>query len=240
MLYILLLLFVANTFAEDISPKQTSELKQASEMLTFAKNALIENTNVAKNEFEIKDDDKNTAIKDSEKIQEESPNFDAKYNTAEYRDMFYTTQDSALVNQALDYFLQGKIMKAKPRQFVTKKVQNIKKPLVQLSSIMYNNESFWTVFTNIGKFTYTKPFVDSIRITGISSAEVEFTIPIKGKLRNSIRNMHNELANMERISIQNHNILVTLRTGECIFEEELKITKSCHPIIEEVEKQIEI
>ncbi len=231
MLYIILLLFTANTFAEDISPKQTSELKQAGEMLTFAKNALIENTNIAKNEFDIKDD---------EKIQEESPNFDVKYNTTDYRDIFYTTQDSALVNQALDYFLQGKVMKAKPRKFVTQKVQNIKKPLVQLSSIMYNNESFWTVFTNIGKFTYTKPFVDSIRIAGISSSEVEFTIPIKGKLRNSVRDMHNEIASMERISIQNHNILLTLRTGECIFEEDLKITKSCSPIIEEVEKQIEI
>ena len=231
MLYTILLLFTANTFAEDISSKQTSELKQVGEMLTFAKNALIENTNIAKNEFDIKDD---------EKIQEESPNFDAKYNTTDYRDIFYTTQDSALVNQALDYFLQGKVMKAKPRKFITQKVQNIKKPLVQLSSIMYNNESFWTVFTNIGKFTYTKPFVDSIRITGISSSEVEFTIPIKGKLRNSVRDMHSEIASMERISIQNHNILLTLRTGECIFEEDLKITKSCSPIIEEVEKQIEI
>jgi hypothetical protein len=231
MLYTILLLFTANTFAEDISSKQTSELKQVGEMLTFAKNALIENTNIAKNEFDIKDD---------EKIQEESPNFDAKYNTTDYRDIFYTTQDSALVNQALDYFLQGKVMKAKPRKFITQKVQNIKKPLVQLSSIMYNNESFWTVFTNIGKFTYTKPFVDNIRITGISSSEVEFTIPIKGKLRNSVRDMHSEIASMERISIQNHNILLTLRTGECIFEEDLKITKSCSPIIEEVEKQIEI
>jgi hypothetical protein len=231
MLYTILLLFTANTFAEDISSKQTSELKQVGEMLTFAKNALIENTNIAKNEFDIKDD---------EKIQEESPNFDAKYNTTDYRDIFYTTQDSAIVNQALDYFLQGKVMKAKPRKFITQKVQNIKKPLVQLSSIMYNNESFWTVFTNIGKFTYTKPFVDSIRITGISSSEVEFTIPIKGKLRNSVRDMHSEIASMERISIQNHNILLTLRTGECIFEEDLKITKSCSPIIEEVEKQIEI
>ena len=231
MLYILLLFFAANTFAEDISSKQTSELKQVGEMLTFAKNALIENTNIAKNEFDIKDD---------EKIQEESPNFDAKYNTIDYRDIFYTTQDSALVNQALDYFLQGKVMKAKPRKFITQKLQNIKKPLVQLSSIMYNNESFWTVFTNIGKFTYTKPFVDSIRITGISSSEVEFTIPIKGKLRNAVRDMHSEIASMERISIQNHNILLTLRTGECIFEEDLKITKSCSPIIEEVEKQIEI
>ena len=231
MLYTILLLFTANTFAEDISPKQTSELKQVGEMLTFAKNSLIENTNIAKNEFDIKDDTK---------IQEESPNFDAKYNTADYRDIFYTTQDSALVNQALDYFLQGKVMKAKPRKFVTQKSQNIKKPLIQLSSIMYNNESFWTVFTNIGKLTYTKPFVDSIRITGISSSEVEFTIPIRGKLRNSVRDMHNEIASMERISIQNHNILLTLRTGECIFEEDLKITKSCSPITEEVEKQIEI
>jgi len=232
MLHILLILFAANTFAEDITPpNKASELKQAGEMLTFAKNALIENTNIAKNEFDIKND---------EKIQEESSDVDAKYNTADYRDIFYTTQDSALVNQALDYFLQGKVMKAKPRKFVTTKLQNIKKPLVQLSSIMYNNESFWTVFTNIGKFTYTKPFVDSIRITGISSAEVEFTIPIKGRLRNSVRDKHNELVNMERISIQNHNILITLRTGECIFEEELKITKSCSPVVEEIEKQIEI
>ena len=40
--------------------------------------------------------------------------------------------------------------------------------------------------------------------------------------------------------VEKDNIVITLRTGECIFEDDLRITKNCAPIIEEIEKQVEL
>lgn len=211
---------------------QVNEIAQATKMLSFARNALIENTQLVKDEFGVKDNAPQT-----------EENGDTKYNTADYRDIFYTVEDSALVNQAFDYFKQGKKMKkvSQPRQKAFQKVQNIRKPAIQLFSIIYNNESSWTVFTNIGKFTYTKPRVNSINITGISSSEVEFIMPIQEKMKDAIRTLGQDvLEYKERVSVKNRNLVVRLRTGECIFEDELKIITKCSTIVEEIEKQVEI
>ena len=230
---IVLFLFIFVNVQGASESNQANEIAQATKMLSFARDALVETTQLAKDEFGIKDNVPPTEADDGNE----------KYNTAQYRDIFYPLEDSVLVNQAFDYFNQGKKMKkvSQSRQKTFQKVQNIRKPAMQLFSIIYNNESSWTVFTNVGKFTYAKPRVNSINITGISNAEVEFIMPIQEKMKEAIRTLGHDVSEYkERVSVQNRNLVVRLHIGECIFEDELKIITKCSTIVEEIEKQVEI
>lgn len=222
------------TSRQNSTAEQAAQIAQTSKMLSFAKEALIASTQLAKDEFGIQNA---TPTKSDEEI-----GVDKKYNTPEYRDVFYSVNDSALINQALDYFKQGKRMKkVSPALAPMRKVQTIRKPILQLHSIMYNNPSSWTVFTNIDKFTYTKPTGDSVSITGISNSEVEFIMPIKENMRDAVRTMNkNVLDYKDRVSVQNRNLVVRLHMGECIFADELKIVTKCTTAVDDFEKQVDI
>lgn len=221
--YILCIFF--NTFAEDI--KNNIDVQKVNDMLSFAKNALIENTALAKKEFNMEE-------------QAPAEEDDSIYNNAEHRDIFFNAEDSKMVNKALDYFKKGKLLNFEKKESPTKKVQIIKKPLLRLSSIMYNNTSMWTVFTNVGKFDNNKPFSGNIKVLNFSNTEIEFSIPISKILKETLKKQEEILLDNERMRAEKDNIVITLRTGECIFEDDLRITKNCAPIIEEIEKQVEL
>ncbi|MFT4967493.1 MAG: hypothetical protein ACI9CD_000500 [Candidatus Deianiraeaceae bacterium] len=229
------LLMVCSAMAQDIS-MQAEQVQKAGNMLDFAKNSLIYNTSIAKEEFGVVD----AGAPVVKTVDRGEIDYDQKYDSVDFQDIFYMPKDSALVNQALDYFQSGKKMKVKARMFSTKKFERIVHPLIQVSSIMYNDETKWTVFSNLGKFTYTKPYIDDINITGISSAQVEFVIPIKDDMHEVIRAKRKEIDKMKRVKVKNHNIVVTLRNGECIFKTDVIITTKCASISEEIEKQVEI
>ena len=226
------------------NPLQTQDITQLGGALAFAKSALIENTEIAKLEFGMSDTQKLQAkpkpqIQPQEIITNEAVRFDPTYNTPQYRDIFYTKQDSALVNQALDYFTNGRKMIVKPRKFIIEKFQIAVKPIIHVSSLMYNDPTYWVVFTNIGKFTYAKPSVGEIKISQSSNNEIEFIVPLKADLQTEVKKLGKN-PKLYNISIQKGFIAVTLRTGECLFAKGLEITTKCGARIEEVEKQVEI
>jgi len=216
-------IFLFNANAEDRPnndiPQQT--LNNLQNMTSFAKNALITNTNLARQEFGMNDTDAptNTKVED-------------QYKTNAYRDIFFTTDESASISQALEYYKQGKKMFPSDVIKQTQKVEKVRKPLIKLSSIMYNTKDSWVVFTSIGKFNSKNASVAGIDLTGISKDEAEFTIPMDS--------FDSKPEQQERVTIQNQNVIVTLRTGECIFEEELEITKNCRVITEMVDNTVEV
>ena len=219
------------------NPLQTQDIKQLGSALSFAKSSLIENTEIAKAEFGMSDSQK-PSNKPQPITVDEPVKFDPSYNIPQYRDVFYTPQDSALVNQAVDYFSKGKKMIVKPRRFTTERTQITINPIVHVSSIMYNDPSYWIVFTNIGKFTYAKSSIDGIKISESSNNAIEFTIPLKGTLQTESKKLG--ASKNRNVSVQSSFVAVTLRTGECFFAKDLEITKKCGPRIEEIEKQVEI
>ena len=217
---------------------EVQDIKQIGSALSFAKSALIENTELAKSEFGIseKENKKNTV---KEIITEENMKADPIYNSPQYRDIFYSIQDSALINQAIDYYHKGKTMTVKSRKFITQKVQISIKPIIHISSIMYNDPSYWLIFTNIGKFSHSNPIIQNIRIIQNSSNEAEFMIPITNELKDEIKKLGKNIQ-IRNISIQKNYIALTLHTGECFFAKDLEIATKCTPRITEIEKQIEI
>ena len=222
------------------NPMQTQDIKQLGSALSFAKSALLENTELAKVEFGMSDTQKPQAqIQSQEIISEDAVKFDPTYNTPQYRDIFYTPQDSALVNQALDYLAKGKKMIVKPRRFITQKTQIAVKPIIHVSSVMYNDPNYWVIFTNIGKFTYAQPSIGEIKISESSNNHIEFIVPLKAELQSEVKKLGKN-PKIRNISIQKNFIAVTLRTGECLFGRDLEITTKCGARIEEVEKQVEI
>ncbi len=224
------------------NPLQTQDIKQLGSAIAFAKGALIQNTEIAKEEFGISDKQlKSQKEQNTQKevVIEEGAKLDQIYNTPQYRDIFYTPQDSALINQAVDYHIQGKKMLTKTRKFIIQKVQVVTKPIMHVSSVMYNDPSYWVIFTNAGKFSYTKPVIDGIRITESSNSAIEFMIPLNGDLQATVKKLGKN-PKIRNVSIQQNYIAVTLRTGECLFAQNLEITTKCIPRIEEIEKQIEI
>lgn len=221
---------------------QAQDIKQLGSALSFAKSALIDNTELAKAEFGMSDTQKPQAkpqIQSQEIISEDTVKFDQTYNTPQYRDIFYTSQDSALVNQAIDYLAKGKKMIVKPRRFIIEKTQIAVKPIIHVSSVMYNDPTYWVIFTNIGKFTYAQPSIGEIKISESSNNQIEFIIPLKANLQSEVKKLGKN-PKMRNISIQQNFIAVTLRTGECLFAKELEITTKCGARIEEIEKQVEI
>ena len=136
-------------------------------MTSFAKNSLITNTDLAKKEFAYEEEQPNVKVED-------------QYKTAVYRDIFFTINESALINQALDYYKQGKKMyPSEPKKsYKVEKVEKVRKPLIKLSSVMYKTSEMWSVFTSVGKFSDDTPSVKNFEITGISKDEVEFTAQI--------------------------------------------------------------
>jgi len=224
------------------NPVQSQDIKQLGGAISFAKSALIENTELAKIEFGMSDTQKSQP-KPQPQTQEITTSdvvkFDPTYNTPQYRDIFYTPQDSALVNQALDYFTNGKKMIVKPRKFIVEKIQVAIKPIIHVSSVMYNDPTYWVIFTNIGKFTYAKPSIGEVKISESSNNEIEFTIPLKAELQSEVKKLGKN-PKLHNVSIQKKFIAVTLRTGECFFAKDLEITTKCVARIEEVEKQVEI
>ena len=224
------------------NPLQTQDIKQLGSAISFAKNALIDNTELAKVEFGISDTQKTqvkSQIQPQEIISEDAVKFDQAYNIPQYRDIFYTPQDSALVNQAIDYLAKGKKMVVKPRRFIIEKTQIAVKPIIHISSVMYNDPTYWIVFTNIGKFTYAKPSISQIKISESSNNQIEFIIPLKEDLQSEVKKLGKN-PQIRNVSIQKNFIAVTRRTGECFFAKELEITTKCGARIEEVEKQVEI
>ena len=221
------------------NPMQTQDIKQLGSALSFAKSALIDNTELAKVEFGMSDTPRSQTIHPQEIISEDAVKFDPTYNTPQYRDIFYTPQDSALVNQALDYLVKGKKMIVKPRRFITHKTQIAVKPIIHVSSVMYNDPNYWVIFTNIGKFTYAQPSIDEIKISESSNNQIEFIVPLKAELQSEVKKLGKN-PKIRNISIQKNFIAVTLRTGECLFGRDLEITTKCGARIEEVEKQVEI
>lgn len=233
MLKILILYFLVflNANAQEQSSKNTNN-SDISKMLSFAKESLIANTQNTKIEFGIKD----------EPSKEEKQQFtlEQKYSTQEWRDIFLSQQYSTLINQAYDYHKQGKKMNLKKESFKTEQVEKVVKPLIAISSLMFNTTEHWTVFTNIGKFTYKKPFIKDIKITGISTSQVELIVPITKDISPTVSELKSELQHRQRIFIEGRNLILQLRTGECVFESDLQITTRCKPIIKKIEKQVAI
>ena len=221
---------------------QTQDIKQIGSAISFAKSALIENTELAKVEFGMSDSQKTNLAKSQIQPQEitidDTVKFDPSYNIPQYRDAFYTPQDSALVNQAVDYHSKGRKMIVKPRRFTMQKSQVTTNPIIHVSSVMYNDPSYWIVFTNIGKFTYAKSSINGIKISESSNNEIEFIIPLNATLQAESKKLGT--IKQRNVSVQSSFVAVTLRTGECFFAKELEITKKCGARIEEIEKQVEI
>lgn len=213
--------FLFLTFSSAFAVETTQvDFNKATGMLNFAKQSLIESTKQTKEEFGINDD--------KSKQKASSITLEQKYSSAEFRDIFFKPQESSLIVQAHEYFKQGKKMYIKSQNITEiEELERTIKPILRLSSLMYEGTQQWVVFTNIGKFTYRKPFINDVKIIGISSDEVEFLIPLTnvGELKNSKEYK-------ERISIIGNNVAIKLRTGECIFEKNVKITTKCSPIVE--------
>lgn len=214
--------FASQPTAEDVS--------KVSKMLNFAKNALVESTSQAKTEFGIEDDKPDDKPIDTEK----------KYQTVDYRDIFYPVNESSLITQAYDYFKQGKKMQVKPEAMQRmEKANAIITPIIRLSSVMYGDATHWTIFTSFGRFTYKKPFVGDVKVIGISSSEVEFIMPFKDSKNRSTKSISNDVEHRNRVFIEGDNIVARLRVGECIFEKDLQITTKCAPITIVVDKPVE-
>lgn len=217
-------IFIFSSQAEEsMQSNQPSqkELSNLQSMTSFAKNALITSANLAKKEFNMEDESAPVKVED-------------KFKTSAYKDIFFTTNESALISQALDYYKQGKRMYSnEPQKQYNKpeKVEKVRKPLIKLSSIMYTSKNSWAVFTSIGKFSNQNSTVNDIEITGVSKDEAEFTTTIEASEIKPEKS--------DRVFIEGDKLIVTLRTGECIFEEDLKITKNCRIITEMVDKEID-
>lgn len=238
MVYVYILcgfLFLTNARGADLEGSQLSQgdLNTLQGLTSFAKNALIQNTNLAKSEFGIEDEQPPKPPVNKNVGQDIVP--DDQYKTGAYRDIFFTPKESALINQALDYYKQGKQMFTKARQYKIEKVEYVRKPLLKLSSIIYDGNNAWTAFTSAGKFKNNDYKRGNIEVTGISRQEVEFTLPVPEYAKN-----RKDVKNAERITMDGGKLVITLRTGECIFEEELMITKNCSLVTEMVDKEIEI
>jgi hypothetical protein len=65
-------------------------------------------------------------------------------------------------------------------------------------------------------------------------------MPINKNISDTVSTLKKELEHRKRIFVEGRNLIVQLRTGECIFENDLQITTRCKPIIQKIEKQVAI
>lgn len=221
-------IFAFATQAQETNPQKTATQLNTSlqSMTSFAKKSLVSGTELAKQEWAVED----------EIVHAKPVLVEDKYKTSSYSDIFFSKNDSALINQASEYFKEGKKMfipKPKEKRYINKKVEHVRKPLIKLSSIMYSSPEMWSAFTSIGKFNNKTTSLSKFSVLGISRQEIEIEI--------ENLQLGSKESNNSRIAIQDDGkVIVTLRTGECVFEDDLEITKNCQTITEMIDKEIEV